>query len=628
MAALGAVELIDAKIEFGGEVQVSDIYDRFLRMVQRCSSLLATLSGLRARFSETFPAAEFGKNEKPPPSERISERELEQKLAAYESRLDTINIQVDKLLSDVDSTSLLKEKLSMLQLTNVEANALGTRTFTVVKAGLVRRQSVPKLENSLTELQAVHEVTPRTPEESLLAIVAPRDRKGELEDLLSKSGFAEIELPRGLDPDPEKALEKIGDQLNQRLRDSVELEKSLRELQDELAARAEYVNFLKDTMTALSRTKDLSVTEGWIVEVAVQDLRSKVAAVTSNSYYLEIRNPNRGEETPVLLPRRGWFLRGFELLTSIRGMPSYNELDPTIIFAVLFPLMYGIMFGDVGDGAVILVLGLIFYRRTKPFIGISPHALKSLGTIMIVGGLSAMVFGVAYGSYFLAQPFRPLLFEPVSSFGTIVEVSLGFGVLQLSISLVLSIWNHVSRGEFGEAIFSGKGVVGLTYYLLGMVLAVRLIQGGLNLSLFFASANLPFTSGALVCLLLVFLSPILKHRINPAEGGAKIKDDLIDGLGELVEVFISFLTNSLSYLRLAAFAIAHSIFASFAFSLGNTIGLVTSLVLVNALVVLVDGFAAGIQSVRLLYYEFSTKFFAGSGQKFKPLSLKLAKSTS
>ncbi len=631
MASLSAVQLIDASKEVSGGAEVSGACDRFLRMIQRCSSLLRALSGLRGRFPEALPTSEFGSEagEKPSPSVRIPERELERALDIYESRLEAINEQVDKLLSDVESLSLLKGKLSMLQLTKVEANALGIRTFAVVKAGLISKQALPKLESSLDELQAIHEVTTTTPtpDEALVAVVASRGRKEQLDDVLSKSGFMEIDLPRGLDPNSSKALETIDEQLRGRLHDSIELEKSLRKLQDELEARRDYVNFLKDTTAALSRTRDLTVTEGWIVESTVEELRSRVAEVTSNSYYLEIQDPKMGEETPVLLSNKGWFLRGFELLTSIRGMPSYNELDPTIVFAVLFPIMYGIMFGDVGDGAVILVLGVIFYKRTRSFIGISHHALKSLGTIMIVAGISAMLFGVAFGSYFLTRPFRPLLFEPISSFGTIIEVALAFGVVQIAISLVLSIWNHISRGENGEAIFSGKGVVGLAYYLIGTILAVRLIQGELNLGLFFSSANLPFTIGALVCLLLIFLSPLLRHRITSSHG-QKMKDDIIEGLGELVEVFISYLTNSLSYLRLAAFAIAHSIFASFAFSLGSTIGLVSSLLLVNALVILVDGFAAGIQSVRLLYYEFSTKFFAGSGQKFKPLSLKLVKNAS
>jgi V/A-type H+/Na+-transporting ATPase subunit I len=287
--------------------------------------------------------------------------------------------------------------------------------------------------------------------------------------------------------------------------------------------------------------------------------------------------------------------------------------------------MYGMMFGDVGDGAVILVLGFLLSRRKSGFLGFSAHSMKSLGTIMVISGLSAMVFGVFYGSVFLTHSlFRPLLFEPISAFGTIIEVALAFGVAQLAISLVLNIANKARAGDWMEAVFSGKGLAGLCYYLLGVLLAVRIIQGGLQLSLFYSPADLPITGSALLCLLLVLLSPLLRHLLA---GDRLVGGYVIEGVGELLEVFISFLTNSLSYVRLAAFALAHSIFAGFASDLGSTMGLVASLVLVNGLVISVDGFAAGIQSVRLLYYEFSTKFFTASGQRFKPLTLKLTEAS-
>jgi V/A-type H+/Na+-transporting ATPase subunit I len=270
---------------------------------------------------------------------------------------------------------------------------------------------------------------------------------------------------------------------------------------------------------------------------------------------------------------------------------------------------------------VILALGLLFYSSKNAHIGIPARALKSLGTIMVVSGISAMIFGFFYGSIFLTKsPLGPLLFEPVSSFGEIVEVALAFGVIQVAVSLVLNIRNSIARGELREAVISGKGVLGLAYYLVGIVLAIRLIQGGLQLSLFGAPDNFLLTNVALVLLLLILLSPVLRH-LGTEE--LSIGSDIIEGFSELLEVFISFLTNSLSYLRLAAFALAHGIFAGFAADLGNSTGLLTSLVFVNALIIVVDGFAAGIQSVRLLYYEFSTRFFEASGQRFKPLRLKL-----
>ncbi len=623
IASLNAVQLIDAQAIAVGEAEGFGLYDQFLRMAQRCASMLSTVSILRSKFPDLLPALEYDGTRSPQTtvSKRASQSEIKRILDENESKLDALNLMVDKLVADVESLGVLRGKLDLLQKSNVDSSILSAKlNFAVVRAGVVNSKVLPNLTASLSSFLTVSEITPLSARESLLVVVTSKEEVKKLDDLLTSFDFRQIDLPAGLDADPKRALWNVQENIRQKLLDSVGLEKSLRTIEGELSASTDYVIFLRDSTTMLSRTRDLIVTQGWIIESSVQDLRTKVAAITSDSYYLEIENPKKDDQIPILLANKGWLLKGFEMLTSIRGMPSYNEVDPTIIFAFLFPVMYGMMFGDVGDGAVILVLGLILYRSRRGFIGLSAHAIKSLGTIMIVGGLSAIVFGFFYGSVFLTPAFRPLLFAPISSFGTIVEVALSFGVIQLAASLILNIRNQAVRGDLRQAVFSGKGVLGLVYYLLGIVLAVRVIQGGLNLSIFVSPANLPITFGALLCLLLVFFSPVLRnfHTKN-----RKVRQDLVEGLGEFIEVFISFLTNSLSYLRLAAFAIAHSIFASFAFDLGSSIGLVSSLVLVNALVIIVDGFAAGIQSIRLLYYEFSTKFFTGSGEKFKPLKLKL-----
>ena len=626
IASLNAAQLIDAREIVSGQAESPDVYDRFLRMVQRCSALIGTMSALRNRFVDLVPLKDYEGVEaaKPRAPARVRFDEVKESLDGYETTLNGLNGEVDRLLGAVETLNAIRSKLTLLQVVDVNADSFGTHTFTVVRAGLVPDQALKGLEESLVGFSAVYEANKATVDQSLIVIVVPKVGAEKLEETLARYGFQEIDLPPGLDPDPKIALAEVQDQIRKKLKDSISLEARLLPLALELGAKTDYVKFLREATTVVSRTDALSVSQGWIIETAVEDLRQKVAAITSGSYYLQVEDPKRGEQIPILLPKRGWLLKGFELLTSVRGMPSYNELDPTIIFAILFPIMYGMMFGDVGDGAVILVLGLVFTRSKSAHIGISARALKSLGTIMVVSGISAMAFGFFYGSIFLTRtPFGPLLFEPVTSFGTIVEVALAFGVIQVAISLVLNIRNNLARGEWREAVISGKGVLGLVYYLVGIVLAIRLIEGGLQLSLFAAPENFLLTNAALVCLLLILLSPILRH-IGTEE--LSVGTDIIEGFSELLEVFISFLTNSLSYLRLAAFALAHGIFAGFAADFGTSIGMVESLVFTNTLIILVDGFAAGIQSVRLLYYEFSTRFFAATGQRFKPLSLKLTES--
>jgi V/A-type H+-transporting ATPase subunit I len=187
--------------------------------------------------------------------------------------------------------------------------------------------------------------------------------------------------------------------------------------------------------------------------------------LTNGVLYLTLEDPRGGEEVPVELSNRG-LLKNFELLTTARGVPDYRDIDPTLIYAALFPVMYGMMFGDIGDGLIILVWGLLFYRMRKSFLGLSKRAINRLGIIMMIGGFSAMIFGV----------------------------------FQLGLALTLNIVKNVSEGEIREAIFSGKGVIGLIYYIIGVILAYRLILGGIQLNAFLSPENEPLTFGAIAML--------------------------------------------------------------------------------------------------------------------------------
>ena len=308
------------------------------------------------------------------------------------------------------------------------------------------------------------------------------------------------------------------------------------------------------------------------------------------------------------------------LLTTVRGVPDYRDVDPTLIYATFFPIMYGMMFGDIGDGLIILIWGFIFYKRRKSFLGLSKRVINRLGIIMITGGVSAMIFGIFYGSFPLYEGIRPLILRPTESFYTIVSISLLFGVLQLGFALTLNVVNNVLEGEIREAIFSGKGLFGLIYYVIGVILAYRLILSGLQFSAFLSPENEPLTYGALSMLVLVFFVPLIKGW---GAQDFKVGERLMEGFGEFIEIVISFITNSMSYIRLAAFAIAHGVLAGFAITLGVSLGMVPSPIIVNIMVVIIAGFAAGIQSIRLRYYEFSTKFYKGGGVRFKPLKLSI-----
>jgi V/A-type H+-transporting ATPase subunit I len=173
----------------------------------------------------------------------------------------------------------------------------------------------------------------------------------------------------------------------------------------------------------------------------------------------------------------------------------------------------------------------------------------------------------------------------------------------------------ISRREPLKAVFGGHGIIALTFYMAGIYMALAFI-GQLSFNAFFQPNVFPITAVALISLALVFLSPLIESRIQRQK--AKPVEKVLEGFGEGLETFISFTANSVSYIRLAAFAIAHGALALAAGIFAAVIGNVPSLIFMNVIVFLVEGFSAFIQSLRLMYYEFSTKFYAGDGIAYKP----------
>ncbi len=617
---LGAIQLISERAPIGEEPENLDLYDRFLRIDERTTLLLTTLYNTKEKFS----SSEISQSkERPQIVEemkplKVTIEQIKTYVSDYEKKVDELTRKVDLLQRELEDLSMIKDRLLFMQVSDVDINSIGDHKFMFVKAGLINNVLIPKLEEYLKDFNVIYEVKQVKPKESLVIIAGLNDYKTNVEKALTLLNFNEFKFPEDLPPNPKEALEDLDKRISMKLKELDSLITVVQEIRKELRSRRDYVGFLREAKSSLLRTKNLSIIQGWIPENAISKLESKVSQLTEKVFYLKVENPREDDEIPVELANKG-LLKHFELLTTVQGMPNYKEIDPTLIYAILFPIMYGMMFGDVGNGLAILIWGFLFYKARKPFLGIPRRALNRLGVIMMIGGISAMIFGILYGSVFLYESaFKPLWIRPTEDTNTIIAIALEFGVAQIIIALVLNIINNISRREYKEAVFSGKGLIGLIYYIVGVILAINLIKSGLQLSAFLYPQNQPLTFTALAMLGLVFFSPVIKGSHH------SLGESLMEGFGEFIEVFLSYITNSISYVRLAAFAIAHGVLANFAHILGESIGFVPSLIIVNIMVILIEGFASGIQSIRLIYYEFSTKFFRGGGIRFKPIKLILA----
>ncbi len=282
-------------------------------------------------------------------------------------------------------------------------------------------------------------------------------------------------------------------------------------------------------------------------------------------------------------------------------------------------VLFGGMFGDVGQGLVISLVGYLIYRKSK----------NQLGKIMMYLGGMSFAFGFVYGSLFGDEHligdllgYKPI--NPMEVTMEILVVTIGFGIFLMLIAMVISIKNSYDQHKIGKLLFDRNGIAGLVFYLtvLGIILAsIMNIEVSPIIVLVFIVAPM----------ILIFLAHPLgnlvegKSHILPADKGGFF----IEALFELIETLLAFLSNTISFMRIGAFALNHvGFFLAFhmlsdivAESSGKAGGVVV-MILGNILIIALEGLIVGIQGMRLAYYELFSRFYEGDGVEFKPFSIK------
>jgi V/A-type H+-transporting ATPase subunit I len=294
--------------------------------------------------------------------------------------------------------------------------------------------------------------------------------------------------------------------------------------------------------------------------------------------------PPAGSRAPLLLSNPRW-ARPFEIFSRAFGMPSSSEADPSALLAIAVPLMFGYMFGDVGQGLVLAVAGWWFRKR----FAVAP--------LLMVGGLSAAAFGFLFGSVFSLHGLVPALWlRPFDAPLTLLLAPLVGGVVLLTLGLGLNALEAWWGGEMRRWLLTDAALI-VVY--LGL-LAAFVAPVGLLVA---AAATFAFCIG----------HAVLARRFAAA----------FSAIGEAVEKTLQILINTLSFARVGAFALAHAGLSSAVVTLMDASEniVVKALVLVvgNALVIVLEAMVVSIQTTRLVLFEFFTRFMQGQGRAFRPL---------
>jgi V/A-type H+-transporting ATPase subunit I len=523
-------------------------------------------------------------------------------------------------------------------------------TFLALRIGKIDGSAFDGLKSSVGDRAAVVALG-----EDRSRILAVSSKKGRfaLDSELKKFGFVPLDVPQDFVGVPDGVLESLKAQVDESTRKTAEI--ADRRARFAELRRDELVGYLRSFSIAsqvcevkqgLEATQLVYRISGWIAESDSATLMKDLDELTEGRIAIRVYSPREvssvldGNEKVPVKYRHGPFVRSFERMVFSYGAPLYGTIDPTPVVAFFFTLLFGIMFGDVGQGGVFLLLGLALISGKFAVIRRWQH----FGPIFVAIGLSSMVMGLLTGEVFtnssVLVPFsrwitgifgspRDRILELMPTKDSIGKIFIFFGFTVAvgfiinSVGLIINIVNQFSLHRPSLAIFSKTGLCGAFFFWYVLFAALRIV----------------LTKGAIqwfdiVCVVLPLVGLFFAEPLGRlVEGKRPILENglfsaFIAGFVEILEVVSTYISNSVSFLRVGAFALSHAVLSYITFTMSDLVGgslsaggLAVAL-FGNAIIIVLEGLIVAIQVVRLQYYEFFSKFFTETGREFKPFRFK------
>jgi V/A-type H+-transporting ATPase subunit I len=554
--------------------------------------------------------------------------EIEQRFEDIDRLYRANRAEYDGAEERLKDCALMKASLENILSVNVNVEQFFDLEFVKFRFGKVPKEALKPLEIWAEELDMI--MIPMSSDERSCWLIyfTPTASSEKVDGIVSSMQFERTRLPAELTGTPLDALGVINRTIG-------ELSARIVTLQAELAALKEQnVDALLHMYYSLARIsrnhevrRNAGRTEssfyicGWIPEEDLAELARAIEQEESDTFVEEEPSLIRNIKPPTELKNPGVF-KFFEVLVKMYGLPAYEEIDPTVFVAITYFLLFGIMFGDVGQGLVILLLGLVLMRRK--------FALAGIFTCV---GVSSTIFGFIYGSLFGDEEIIPQLLgrlfgtpghalhliRPMEDTTSLLIGGVVIGVLIMLAATVLNIINGLREKNLGRVLFDRNGAAGTLFYWTILIAAAYYVTQGEYI--------LPVAVLALLVggsfLAIFFKEPIErlieKKSFLPKEDRGMF---FVQGIFEMVDMLLSMASNTLSFLRVGAFALNHAgLFMAFnilARMAGRTGGVFVS-IFANVLIIGLEGLIVGIQCMRLEYYELFSRFFKGDGKTYRPL---------
>ncbi len=570
------------------------------------------------------------------------------------SELQVIQDRQNIIQKEIMKLENISRQVTMFGDINIGIIAPAKHSFITIQAGTIQTSMLDAFTSDINVIPSVKLNLKEEDERTSIVLITMKRDNVPVNKILDNYGWVDIELSEEIGGPGEDALKDLGskrtilhneqEKLNADIHEIIEKKREMLENMRVNLKINELFYKIQSYFGTTSRTKLFS---GWLPASNQKTLEKAIGNITSGQCYLEWNDPvklkNLGYKNvnvPVQLknPR---FLSPFQMLVQNFSIPEYGTIDPTLFLAIAYLIMYGLMFCDLGHGAVLVLvgsIGSIIFKDTK-------ESYYNISKLIIWCGASAIITGALFGAYFGTEWLKPLWFDYpgiisghiiekgfVKDINGILSMTIYFGIFIVSFGLILNWINKIAQRNWLGLILDKGGLLGGWIYGAGVYTAIYYIHHGYTA---LPSTNKLFWLLGLPSIILL-LNPLMKFLpLRKKDTNLKFTiftpfELCLTWAVELLDIFSGFLSNTLSFMRIAGYGIAHISLMAVIFDFARTVGDDNSsytvwsyiiLIIGNLLVISLEGLLAGVQSLRLNYYEFFTKFFSGRGKAYSPISL-------
>lgn len=447
----------------------------------------------------------------------------------------------------------------------------------------------------------------------------PKDRQQETDAVFSLLYFERVMVP-GAAGTPEEIIHNFEENIELIDKQLAQMDATIASMWDEQADKineiynaARYHAAMFELRRYAAYKDDVFVYTGWIPATYEKQFNKEIKGISDVRVSISDPENSGSRNTPPTKLKNHFWSKPFEFFVEMYGLPSYGETDITAFVAITYVLLFGIMFADVGQGAVLAIASYLIWKIKK----------MPLFRLMIPCGICSCIVGFVFGSVFgYEEALDPLYHaiglpgKPVSvmdSINGILLLAIGIGVVMVAIAMVIYMYSSIRKHLWGEVIFSNNGLVGLLTYAAGVSLCTGFMNGPAFLPGGVAIAIV--VVGLILLLMKEVLIPLVDGEDWHPEGGWG--NYFMQNIFELLEYVLSYLSNTISFLRVGAFVFVHASMMMVVFKLAGDPANIIIVALGNALVLVLEALLSGIQGLRLEFYEMFSRCYEGGGRPFR-----------